>query len=312
MVLTILTVLGWLCAAAFTAAACSSATRTVHGYFRKPARRLGWGTPLLYTVPGIAALTGLGVITAWKGAVLAVVLAVAYGFMLRASRKTYNASAVTIARADAICGFAWLQRDIKRALAALRGPQHDESPVTAARQDPAPTVPNPAARPEPVRPVPAPRPDVPSLREDPNLGQPPHPAEVATELKATGAAIPPAWAALCDEVRSFEPDTDEDHLQHMAGHTAGILALSDAFREQADHLQHAIGLDPAYVAGHHEFADEFADLTGALAMVTRRFHAIYGTIRDWVAGGGILPHNAREWLQAGGDTETGNDGDIAA
>lgn len=308
MVLTILTVLGWLCAAVFTAAVVSSAARTLRGYLGRPPRLTGWGTPLLYTVLDIAALTGLGVIVAWKGATGSVVLGAVYWLLLLGSRKTYGAGAMTIARADLISGFRWLERDARRALAMLRGPQHDDSPVTVSRQDPAATVPNPA--PVPQRPVPAP---VPPLREDPELGQPPEPSEVSAGLQAAGAALTPAWAAVCEEVRSFEPDTDDDHLAHIAGQAAGVLAYADAIREQADNLQHGIGLDPAYVAGHHEFADEFADLSGALAMVERRFHAIYGALREWVADHPEgLPHRAREWLQAGGETEPGSDDGMAA
>jgi hypothetical protein len=116
-----------------------------------------------------------------------------------------------------------------------------------------------------------------------------------------GVHVPALWAALVEVVAAFEPDTDEDLINHTAGEAAGILAYADAVRNRADTLLNAIGLDPAYVAGHLEFADEFADLAAIAAMVNKRFHALYDALRQWVdehpEG---MPNEARQWLQGGG------------
>lgn len=123
--------------------------------------------------------------------------------------------------------------------------------------------------------------------------------------------VPPQWAALCETVDSFEADDDEALLEHVAGEAAGILAYAAAVRNRAETLMHSTRLDPAYVAGHYEFADEFADLAAIAALVNKRFHAIYGVIRDWIAGGGVLPKDS-DWLTAGDGADAARDEDEAA
>lgn len=269
-----------------------------------------WPAGLLYGGVSAAAFTGLGALPALQGALLAALLIAADAWwllepVLKAARlgkgRAVGRRILTAALTQVRDG-PWCLREDFRALLRLL-PRNSRE---AAAQ--APVAAHPAGA--PARAVPPPR-DVPQVREDPVLGAPPAPADVAAGLAAAGAAVPPAWAALCDAVASFEADTDEDLLAHVAGEAAGILTYSEAVRARADTLLHGTGLDPAYVAGHYEFADEFADLASAVAMVDRRFHAIYGAVREWVAGGGILPHNARQWL-GGGDADAGPGDDVAA
>ena len=49
-----------------------------------------------------------------------------------------------------------------------------------------------------------------------------------------------------------------------------------------------------------EYADENADMTGAVTMLDRQFHAIYDTLRAWADEHPMgMPHRAREFLQGG-------------
>ena len=313
------TAAGWLIALACTEVTVSHAVRAAVPRLRRGLPGGYWPSALLYGAASAVAFTFLGVLPAVLGVLLAVALFAADAWYLlepwvRAVTRGQGhvvggrrilAAAVRQARGGPQC----LLADLRALLRTLRrgdSAGDDEAPPATA---PAPGWPGAS------RAVPAPREAPPSVRDDPALGVPPAPADVAAGLAAAGAPVPLQWAALCDATASFEPDSDEALLEHAAGEAAGILAYAEARRSLADTLLHGTGLDPAYVAGHHEFADEFAELAAAVALVDRRFHAIYGAIREWVAGGGILPNNAREWLGGGGaapQQDAGAGDDVAA
>lgn len=302
----------WLIALFLTAVAVSSVVR-IAGHAAKTKHLWnapGWPTvPLLYGCATVIAFTILGALPPLKGAALAVLLAavlavpLAKAQVLAMRRGQGGRTARRIIRGllgAAKAGPRWLAQDVRRLLGqAHRGPEPRRYEPASATSDADPVPPAAAPAPTASRPVPAPR-EVPSVRDDPALGAPPAPADVAAGLAGAGVPVPPAWAALCDSVATFEPDDDEALIAHVAGEAAGILTYADAVRARAETLLHGTGLDPAYVAGHFEFADEFADLASAVALVDRRFAAIYGAVREWVAGGGILPHNARQWFGIGG------------
>lgn len=306
----LLTVTGWLAALALGEVAASCAARAAVPRLRpgQPAAFCRM-TALLHGGACAIALTLLGALPAVQGWLLACLLLASDAWLLggplvKAARRGKGAvvgpRVLAALAAQAKAGPARLRDDF-RALLGLLG-RHGEPE--------APPVPAAAAAPA-ARAVPPPR-EVPSVREDPVLGETPAPADIAAGLASAGVPVPPAWAALCDATGTFEPDSDEDLLIHSAGEAAGILAYAEARRALADTLLHGTGLDPAYVAGHHEFADEFAELAAAVALVDRRFHAIYGALREWVAGGGILPRNAREFFEGGAAPRAGAAGDSEA
>ena len=201
--------------------------------------------------------------------------------------------------------------------------RRDPAPdADAAQAEPAPAPAGGWARPRrdvPAAPAgggaPDPRADgsVPPVREDPHLGDPGEPEDITEGLVLAGVVVPPAWAALAESIGSFEPHDEDDLFEAVHGDAAGALAVADAIRARADTLLHATGLDPAYIAGHADFADEFAALAQAVALVDRRYHVIYGTLRDAVANGLVLPHRAREFFGAGDSPQpTEGTGDEAA
>jgi hypothetical protein len=319
----LLTAAGWLLALACTEVTVSHAVRAAVPRWRLSVRGY-WPPALLYGAVSAVAFTVLGVLPALQGILLAALLAGVDAWYLlepwvaaaargkgHLVRRRVMAGAAGQVKAGPRCLLSDFRALLSRRAAA--GPQPRRGPQVAAQAPAGPArTPPPPPAPAPARGVPAPR-DVPSVRDDPALGTAPAPADVAGDLVLTGVVVPAAWAALCDAVASFEPESDEELLEHVAGEAAGILAFAEAVRARAETLLHGTGLDPAYVAGHHELADEIADLASAVSLVDRRFHAIYGTLRQWVAGGGILPHNARQWL-AGGDaaSQDAGDDDVAA
>lgn len=308
--------IGWLIALFLAAAAVSALARPVRERRWKDAAL--WLTPLLYGCAATAALTGLGVLKVLTGAVLAVALGGVFAVVLlrgagRALRNSRGRAVVwQLVAGHIAAGFRYLRDDVRGLLRGARNgpePRRHEGPVTIPVAVPAPA---------PVRDVPAARDapaaaGVPSVRDDPALGPAPTASDVAAGLASAGIPVPPEWAVLCDAVAAFEPDTDEDLMMHVAGEAAGVSAWAEAVRARADTLLHGIGLDPAYVAGHMELADEIADIASAVAMVDQRFAVIYGAIRDWVAEHPEgMPFRAREWLQGGGTGPVEDAGDEAA
>ena len=133
---------------------------------------------------------------------------------------------------------------------------------------------------------------IPSVMDDPALGLAPEPADLANPA----IPVPAPWAALAEYIRSREPE-DDMHLRMLTeGDAAGALAVADARHAFADTCLNTIGLDPAYVAGILETGDSMAEHASMLTQVHKRFGVIYGAIKEWVAGHGPLPKNARDFL----------------
>jgi hypothetical protein len=307
---------------------------TVSHLVRMKFQRRGWAldwaalTLPLYGGACAACLTAAGLIGMIPGIIIAVVLLGTTAVLLADSwlkiRKLQNGGAVKATgrilaalRSQAAGGLEYIREDAADIAGMFRREQeHAPEPV------PAP-VPVPAGDAPPRRVVQAPGDwdadpragrNVPPVREDPHLGDPGQPEDIAEGLVLTGVAVPLAWAALAESIGSFEPGDEDDLFEAVRGDAAGALAVADAIRARADTLLHATGLDPAYVAGHADFADEFAALAEAVALVDRRYHVIYGTLRDAVANGMVLPHRAREFFGAGGGAQAaeGTGGEAAA
>lgn len=132
---------------------------------------------------------------------------------------------------------------------------------------------------------------IPSLREDPHLGAPPEPAEIAAS-----SPVPPPYAALARYIAQCEPEDDIELRMFMEGDAAGQVAISEARQAFADHCLNGAGLAPAYVAGILEVGDAEADLAAVKVQAHRRFGVIYGAVKEWVAAHGPLPHRARQFL----------------
>jgi hypothetical protein len=147
-------------------------------------------------------------------------------------------------------------------------------------------------------------PGVPSIHADPALGNAPAPADVAVALEAAGVIVPRTWAAVAGEAAEFDPENEDDLLDHMDGEAAGILTWAEGAMARAENLgEGGAGLHPAYVAAHYEFADDIAELASRAAQVSKRYHQIADDLRE-AADGQPLPAN-RFWFGDGGAPQGG-------
>lgn len=283
--------------------------------FKRGSWALDWPalTLPLYGGACVACLAAAGIIGAVPGILISVALlgtvAVLLGDSWVKARRLPDGGATRrilgALASQARGGCAYIREDALAALGLLRRePQQDapQAPAPTVGSGPRRTVPAPRAAPDPGTT------GVPPVREDPALGDPGQPEDIADDLAASGIAVPAHWAVLADRIAAFDP-ADEDELRdEIAGDAAGALLVAEAIRARADTLLTVTGLDPAYVAGHADFADEFAGMAQAAALVHRRFYVIYNAIRDFVSGGGILPHRAREFFGGGDGGAPAGDG----
>jgi hypothetical protein len=133
---------------------------------------------------------------------------------------------------------------------------------------------------------------IPPVRQDPALGPPPEPADLASPA----IPVPAPYAALAQWIADFEPGDDLELRMFMDSNAAGQLALADAWHAQADILLNGVGLDPAYIAGILEVGNSAGEHASLIAQVHKRLMVIYGQIKEAIANGLLLPHKAREFL----------------
>lgn len=280
---------GWVIALALAAAAASSAVR-VRGNWRDPG---AWAVPLVFACLAVIALTVLGVLAPLTGGLVACILAATEGvFLWRGDDKPLYAFAGHLGG-----GFRHLYADA-RSLAARARPGE---PVKAARPASG-AAPAPPAAPAPAQAPATPR-EVPPIREDPALGSPPQPADVAAGLATAGVEIPEPWAALIAWVGSRMPEDSNDQNRFLLGDAAGFIGLGEAYHSHGGNVVDEIGLDPAYGSAILDIGDAVADKSGDVIQAYRRFHLIYEEIIKFVENGGVLPFKSREFFSGAGGSE---------
>lgn len=222
-----------------------------------------------------------------KAAVIAILAGLLSGFVLPFT------GAVVVA---ALAGTAWafrpgLRRWLEGRRYAFRA--RDTRDIVNA---PAPASARPAPAPQqPQRPAPA----GPAPRRVPQ--PPPPPGKRAAARRGASAAaaqpgaVPPIWLALADSIREFVPEDHIEHLGFFSGTIAGILAVADAFRDNADMQFNHLGLDPAAANATLEFADAFADTAESCGLTREQFLVIYDEVLKAIENGLVLPHSGR-WL----------------
>lgn len=147
--------------------------------------------------------------------------------------------------------------------------------------------------------------NVPHLLDDPHLGAHPFPADIAANLELDRVPVPPHWDRLAQVISDFESEDDDDLAGHMTGEAAGVLTAAAAIENRTENLAAARGLDPAIIAAHFDIAEGFAELATRYALLVRRDHLVHGEVREWRDNGGVLPHGAREWFDAGAPGDGG-------
>lgn len=290
---TIVTAVPWL--------ACTcSAGLAVSGYIRMAKaggwRDAGaWHAPLVFTSGTMIALAFLGMLGPVTGAFLAVAPLIAVAWTMGRTWKAIAAEHGHVTAAQVVLAvIAGRLRDALRdARTGLRPP--GEKPVPSA---------SPAGRP-PAWSAPVRARNVPHLLDDPNLGAHPHPADIAAGLEHADVPVPPHWDRLAQIVSDFEPEDDDDMSDHMAGEAAGVLSWSAAIENRAEHLA-VRGLDPILIEAHYNIAEAAAELVTSYALLVRRDHVLHGDLREWRDNGGVLPHGARQYWDAGSPGDGGH------
>jgi hypothetical protein len=310
----IFTVLGLAAAAALGETAMSCAYRIACARWRSLPRwsdrapDAGWLLPELCGAACAALLAAFGLISALTGTLLALALfaaaVVPLAAVMRQAAKQGKAGYAGRRIASRLIALiraapSFPAEDLRALAGALTGRGNAEAPAAS----PAGAAARPMRAAPGVPPWRRAAPGVPPLLADPALGDPPAPADVAAGLEKAGVMVPPAWARLAEEVEGFEPESDDELCEHMDGEVAGVLTWAEAVMARAETLEVATGLDPAYVAAHFELADDIAELAAHAAQVAKRYHAIYGDLRE-AADGRPLP-SSRYWFGDGGAPQGG-------
>jgi hypothetical protein len=297
---------------ALQAACAACAAVALLGYARMARTKDGirdagcWHAPLLLTSAAIALATALGALRPLPGAALAALPALVVGVI---AQGAWRAAARPLGKGEAtrivakglgsrLRESAWNAREDLRDLRGLL--RRDPPPAEAAPGGPVPFQATAPGVPPWKRTVPG----VPPITADPALGAVPAPSEVSAALAASGVGVPPAWAAVASEAADHEPETDDEHLEHMDGEVAGILTWAEGAMSRAETLGDVVGLDPAYIAAQYELADAIADLAAYAAQALRRYHDHYDDLRE-AADGRPLPANRFWFGDAGGAPQPG-------
>jgi hypothetical protein len=300
----ILTAVPWAGCAACAGVAVSGYVRMARtkGGWRDPGLQFG---PLVFTSAAMAALTyaaASGTAGMLGGSLLALILLTPV-----ASRVTWawREAAARLGKGRAtrlILSLIWgrlrdalwnAREDVRDLLGLVR---RDSEPD--AKATPAPLRATPGVPPW-KRAVPG----IPPVASDPALGPAPAASEVAAALAAGGVMVPPAWEAVASEAADHDPDTEDEHVEHMDGEIAGLLTFGEAAISRAETLGDRTGLDPAYVSAQYELADVYADAAAQAAQVMKRYHGHYDDLGE-AAGDVPLPKNPH-WFNGGGASPAG-------
>ena len=130
----------------------------------------------------------------------------------------------------------------------------------------------------------------------------PVPLSAAAPARRQAARVPaprpepgPAWRPLIDAVRAFDPEDDAHLLAWMAGEAAGMARYAEGVAAARETAVTMAGVDPAAVGALDDYADAAAAAADQMAAARQRFAGHYAEVRQFAAGGGVLPYNGR-WM----------------
>jgi hypothetical protein len=104
-----------------------------------------------------------------------------------------------------------------------------------------------------------------------------------------------AWRELAARTGEFEPEDDARLLAWMSGEAAGMAGYAESMAAACETAVNAIGLDPAAMSAMHECADAASEAAQQMAAARQAFTAHYAEVRQFAAGGGVLPFSGR-WM----------------
>jgi hypothetical protein len=136
---------------------------------------------------------------------------------------------------------------------------------------------------------------VPATRADslaPDLGR-------RTARTATAPGPADVWRPLITATGEFDPENDAALLAWMAGEAGGMTGYAEGVAAAYDTAVVTVGLDPVAVETLHECAEAAAFAAEQMAAARQKFAAHYAEVRQFAAGGGVLPFNGR-WMTGEG------------
>lgn len=260
---------GWLAVIALLFAALLSAARGIRERAAGPVSAAG-----IFALPAVIILAVLGAVVPVPAAILSGLAAVAVAAAVLLGRQTAGDVLGHVAEGLGVAGGSlrgmarWSRSQVPSLVsrAGLGTAPGEAVPIEAVAE-------HVAAR------------GIPSVMEDPHLGAPPEPADLASPA----VPVPAPWAALAEWIATREPADDLELRMFSDGDAAGALAVADARHAYAETLLNGAGLSPAYVAGELEAGDGMAEHATVLAMIYRRYLVIYGQLKEWVSAHGNLP-----------------------
>jgi hypothetical protein len=117
----------------------------------------------------------------------------------------------------------------------------------------------------------------------------------------TAAAPGPGadWVPLIAATGAFDPENDAALLAWMAGEAGGMTGYAEGVAAAYETAVNTVGLDPVAVEALHECAEAAAFAAEQMAAARQKFAAHYAEVRQFAAGGGVLPFNGR-WMTGEG------------
>ena len=115
----------------------------------------------------------------------------------------------------------------------------------------------------------------------------------------TGGSIPSEWGPVVAQAADFEPESDGDLLDWMAGQVTGMAAYAEALIEAYETGVGTVGIDPKGLTALHDVADAAAHAAETMGAAKAKFTEHYELPREFAANGGLMTHDGR-WVTGEG------------
>jgi hypothetical protein len=115
----------------------------------------------------------------------------------------------------------------------------------------------------------------------------------------TGGSIPSEWGPVVAQAADFEPESDADLLDWMAGQVTGMAAYAEALIEAYETGVGTVGIDPKGLAALHDVADAAAHAAETMGAAKAKFTEHYELPREFAGNGGLMTHDGR-WITGEG------------
>jgi hypothetical protein len=116
---------------------------------------------------------------------------------------------------------------------------------------------------------------------------------------AASGGVPSEWGPVVAQAVDFEPESDGDLLDWMAGQVTGMAAYAEGLIEAYETGVGTVGIDPKGLAALHDVADAAAHAAETMSGARAKFAEHYELPREFAANGGLMTHDGR-WVTGEG------------